>query len=365
MRKLKIVFHIHTLTRGGAERAVINLSKAFAEHGNEVKIITSVKSDSEYSVPSNVERIILTDKSNELLNNNFERLILLGFSLRKFIKKEKPDVLISFISGSIIRGLIATLGTKTKLIASVRNDPAFEYRGKAGKYTVRFAFPLVDAFVFQTSDAQNFFKQKIREKSTIIFNSVNDSFFEVDRKPIKNTVISCGRLDRQKNQELLINAFVMVVEEVPDAKLLIYGKGPEQSRLAELIEKKRMNESITLCGETSDMSEVMSKSDVFVLSSDFEGMPNVLIEAITSGIPSISTDCPCGGPSEIIQNNENGVLVPVGDKNALANAIIEILKKNELKNKLSTNAKKSAHKFSSEAIYKKWDYFIKRVLEKK
>lgn len=353
------MFHIHTLTKGGAERAVVNLAKELSDSGNDVTIVTSIKCDSEYEVPTGVKRIILT--TEDKLGNRFNRMFLLGLKLRKIVKTEKPDVVIAFISGSIVRAVVATVYTPTKVIASVRNDPKFEYRGKMGKLIIEYCFPVVDGFVFQTKQAQAYFDKKIQERSTIIFNSVNPAFYSVERKPVKHRVVTCGRLDPQKNHKLLIEAFMKVKEKVNDAELYIYGKGPEYCSLKSQIENSNLSDSCYLKGETEDVIGVMQEADVFVLSSNFEGMPNILIEAITAGVPSVSTDCPCGGPREIIEPGTNGTLVKVGDADEMANAIIELFLNQDTQKKYSKNARESSTRFNPTKIKDCWEQFINSV----
>ena len=362
MDKKKILFHIHTLTKGVAEISIINLAKQFNDSGNEVIIVTSIKCESEYEVPSGVKRIILSDKDNNGLGNPFNRMVGLGLKLRGHVKKEKPDVVIAFISGSIVRSVVATFGLKTKVIASVRNDPSFEYKGRMGQWIVKYIFPKVDGFVFQTQLAKQYFSKKIQDKSTVITNSVNPTFYEVKRNPIKHRVVNCGRLDAQKNQRMLIDAFSIVAKKIEDAELHIYGKGPEYDNLNEQILELGLKERCFLKGETSDIPRVMEEADVFVLSSDFEGMPNVLIEALTSGVPSISTDCPCGGPAELIVDGENGILIRVKDTNQLVSALSNLLDDDELKNRLSLNSKNSSTMFDPKRIYNQWNCFIHKVL---
>lgn len=361
MRKRKIFFHIHTLTRGGAERSVINLAKQFTEVGYDVTIVTSIKCDVEYEVAGSVKRFILSNKDNTSLSNPITRMFILGLELRRIIKKEKPDVIIAFISGSVVRSVIATIGLPIKVIASIRNDPKYEYRGITGNWIIKCILPHVDGFVFQTKQAKEYFNDSIQKKSTIIMNSVDPIFYLVKRKPIKNRIVTCGRLDLQKNQKLLINAFAEVRKVITDAELLIYGKGPEEGNLKQQIKELALEDSCFLKGETSDVPEVMSKADIFILSSNFEGMPNVLIEALTAGVPCISTDCPCGGPRYIIDSWKNGILVKVNDKQELIDSIIYLSTDRELMNSISVNARKVSERFRPEIIYSEWSKFIERI----
>ena len=133
-------------------------------------------------------------------------------------------------------------------------------------------------------------------------------------------IVAMGRLCEQKNFELLIRSFSIVSDENAGLILDIFGEGPSREALGQLIEELGKREQIKLCGWTTDVAKTMREADLFVMSSDFEGMPNALQEAMTCGVPCISTDCPTG-PSDLIRNNETGILVPVKDAYALSKAI--------------------------------------------
>ena len=352
---MKIAFHIHSLTKGGAERAVANLAEAFVKKGHDVSVITSIKNSSEYPLSDGVMRYVLTERPN---NKSFYfRYVFLSRQLRKLCKKENFDVLICFISGSTLRGFIGTLGLKTKIVTSVRNDPKYEYAGTFGRIMMKYVVPSLDGCVFQTKDAKDSFPQKVRDNSTIIFNAINPQFFNVKRNPIKNKIVSCGRIAAQKNHEMLIKAFVKVHESIPEAFLEIYGKGEKELELSNLIHTLNAGCYIHLKGETSNIKDVLSEAEIFVLSSDFEGMPNALMEAMAAGIPCISTDCPCGGPRSLIRDGVNGILVPVKNENALKEAIIYLKRNDDIRMKIGQESAKSSIGYTIDNVGNLWlDY---------
>lgn len=354
------MFHIHTLTKGGAERAVVNLAKELSDSGNDVTIVTSIKCDSEYEVPTGVKRIVLTTKGK--LGNIFNRMFLLGLKLRKIVKSEKPDVVVAFISGSIVRSVVATICTPTKVIASVRNDPNYEYAGKVGSFIGKKILPLVDGCVFQTEDAKAWFPTKLQNKSIVIKNAINPLFFTAKRDPVKYRIVTFGRLAHQKNQGLLIDAFCAVSKEIEDAELFIFGKGECYQELSSKIIELNLNDKVHLMGETSKVLKELEKADIFVLSSDFEGMPNALMEAMAAGVPCISTDCPCGGPKSLIKNGTNGLLVPVGDSIAMAQSMKRLLNDDSLKYKIGEQASLDSAKLSPKNISNEWLEYIEKIL---
>jgi glycosyltransferase involved in cell wall biosynthesis len=284
--------------------------------------------------------------------------------LREIIKKESPDVLITFMGEPNFRGIIATMGTSTKNIISVRNDPNKEYAGRLNHFIAKHLLPIADWCVFQTRDAQKWFPVKLQKKSNIIINAVDPSFYEAHRKPKKNLIVSCGRLSNQKNQKLLIQAFNRIKERVPDAKLYIYGEGALENSLLELIDSYGLQKRILLKGQINNVKDALSEADLFVLSSDYEGMPNALMEAMAVGLPCISTDCPCGGPRELIEDGVNGMLVSVGDVESLSKAIVKVLEDVDLKEHLAIGAKEKALQFKPSKIFNEWEKCVNGIIKK-
>lgn len=357
---MKIAFYINSIRRGGAERVIVNLANNFVKYNNEVIIITSFKGEREYPYSAKIKRYVLEEKLTE--KSKIKRNIIRVTSLRKVLKNENPDCLISFMAEPNYRAIVASIGLSNKVVISVRNDPEREYSGISGKILGKLLLPLADGCVFQTPDAQKWFPRKLQKKSKIIYNAVKDEFFNIERNVEANTVVTCGRLEEQKNHKMLINAFELVVKEHKKAKLLIYGEGSLKNELEELIENKGLNDNIKLCGNSDNIPEVLSKAEIFVLSSDYEGMPNALMEALAVGVPSISTDCPCGGPDMLIQDSENGELIESGNYMELSLAILNLLGNDKLQDKYSYKSKKEAEKYRSSIIFKSWRKYIEKII---
>ena len=162
----------------------------------------------------------------------------------------------------------------------------------------------------------------------------------------------------QKNQKMLIEAFSKIHSNYPEYQLVIYGEGKLRHQLQEQIDLLGLQERISLPGSRSDVLEQIKDASLFVLPSDFEGMPNVLIEAMALGLPCISTDCPCGGPRELIQNGVNGILISVGDVEALACEMSKVLDDSEMSALLGKNAVQIREKLNMEKIGKEWLTFF-------
>ena len=348
----KLLFFIPSLTRGGAERVMSNLANQFSRAGYDITFVLQEKVDDEYDTFPEVKKLYLpsdSDKSKSI--NRIEQLK----NIRKAIIKTNPDVALSFLDRANQKFLIATIGLKIKKYCSVRSTFEVECSSWKKELIVRLLFPKADGIILQTQEIEKQFKDEgINIKSFIIPNQIAEEFFNREFHGQRKNIVSVGRLESPKNHKLLIEAFAKIADKTPE-NLLIYGTGSLQNELKSLISKLNLQDRIFLKGLTSDVPSAIIGSKLFVMSSDFEGSPNALLEAIALGIPSISTDCPCGGPKEIIEDGKNGFLVPVGNADALAQKMLYILSMtdNEIYS-ISECAKKSAEKYRPEIVFKKW-----------
>lgn len=285
--------------------------------------------------------------------------------IRRVLKQIKPDVLVTMGTPGALFDVPAYVGLGIKHVISERNDPAHFGGRTITRIISRLLMRKADGYVFQTKDAQAFYGGDMAKRSVIIANPL---FIGDDAPAIQfaekreKTIVTTGRLNKQKNHPLLISAFKRIVEEFPDYKLIIYGEGPERQNDEMLIQKLGLQERVLLPGTISDVPEKIYKSSLYILPSDFEGMPNALMEAMALGLPCISTDCPCGGPKELIKNDINGILVPVGDEDALANAMRKILSDEKFAAEIGKNAMNIREELSMDKICKKWYEYFKNII---
>ena len=358
---MKIFFYINNIGYGGAERVMVNLSSVFAEKNHDVSLITSFRLEKEYDLNSKIKRYSL--ENEEKASNFFKRNLSRIKKLKELCKKEQPDVLVSFMGENNFRAILATRGLKTKTIVSVRNDPNKEYPTKLFKILAKTLYKKADGIVFQTDDAKAWFPKKIQNKSNVIMNQVSEKFFSIVKEN-EDYYVATGRLNQQKNYPLMIRSFARFVKDYPDEKLFIFGDGALREELNELIKSLSVEENIILKGPSNDIPNVLKKAKGFLLSSDYEGIPNGLLEAMAVGLACVSTDCPCGGPKMVINDKENGLLIPVGDEDELYEALSN-LENLDLRKKISTNAKKSAENFKPEVIYNNWEKYLKEIVGEK
>ncbi len=351
-----------SLKRGGAERVTVRLAKYFADNGKKVAIVTSTApTENEYELDERVLRVSARDKTTYMRPKEYFGAIKI---YHKILKELKPKVIIVMSVPDCSYIIPSTFGIGAKVIVSERNDPAHFAGNKLAITVARFFMKFSDGYVFQTPDARDFYGKKIASKSVIIPNPIPDGEIPlIDYSPKSNTIVTMGRLNPQKNHKLLIDAFELLLEKHPEMRLTIYGEGGLREETEKYIAEKSLQCHIDLPGNKLNVLDLIKDARLFVLSSDFEGMPNALMEAMAIGLPCISTDCPCGGPRMLIRNGENGILVPVGDAKSLYNAMVEIVENKELATKLAANASKVREDFNSEIIGNKWLTFANKLLE--
>lgn len=352
---MKCILFTSILSGGGAERVLCQLANKLSEE-HSVTLAAAYPSENEYAIASGVQKVYL-DSSVE--NKKSWKQIV---TLRNLIKTEKPDICISFLPQPNFKILMASFGLRNKVIVSVRNDPVREYGSMINRILAYVLYPRANGIVFQTRDAQDFFPRRIRKKSRVIMNQVCKVFFE------KTVELGCyfvatGRLNEQKNYPMMIRAFAKFVEKYPDEELRIYGAGEKSEELKTLIKSLGAECNIRLMGQTNDIPTVLSQAKCFLLTSNFEGMPNGLLEAAAIGLPCVSTDCPCGGPREIIENDVNGILIPINDEDALYHSLCRVQEDICYRNKIAINARKGAMRYHPDVVFQLWMAYINAIVK--
>ena len=365
MMKKKILFHINSLGKGGAEKVVTVLGKYFAKDGYEVVLATLWRAEDEYELDESVRRINFEDLHQGKKMGRIQRALSRFTDLSKVLKAEKPDIVISFCNKANFRSAYSMMGSSTPLLTSVRNDPRIDYLPY--KTSMKRMEKRADGCVFQTPDAMSCFSKEFQKKSKVIWNPVDEKYIKVSEIVERSRDIVCvGRFSAQKNQLLLLKAFERIREQFPDTVLKLYGEESEKGAKAALlsfVEEHHMEDAVRFMGQSSHLEQEIHDAALFVLPSDYEGMPNALIEAMVMGIPVISTDCPCGGPAQLIEDGKTGILVKVGDEEELANAMRRLLSDKEYAAILGQNAKMLADKVSPDKVYEEWKAFVNALIE--
>lgn len=363
----KIVFHLNCLERGGAERVVSNLAGQFVSNGYEVYIATEWQGEDEYTIDSRIQRVHVGLTSKQEKKGRTAQFIARIVNLRKFLREVKPDIVIAFARKANYRALTATIGSRIPVVISIRIHPVGYYDFWSDKIQIPLLFRRAAGCVFQTPDQKAFFPKYLQKKSRIILNPIHDKFIGNPIPEIREkTVVHSGRLVDFKNQLMLIRAFVRVHEKHPDYTLRIYGPDSQdgtKEKLEALICENQAEDYIKLMGGSSQLEKDMINGAVAAFSSDYEGMPNAMLEAMALGLPVVATDCPPGGPRMVITPNENGLLVPVNDDEAMAAAINTLIEQPEFAARLGENAAKIGIKASSEVIFEEWKKYIEELCD--
>lgn len=355
-----IALYISSMRKGGAERVIANLAQYLDEKGYHVVLVTTHKVEIEYEVPETVKRILSEPDECELQGGRIRNFLTRFRKLRRIWKEEKPDVIVSFIGKNNIMAILTSLGMGIPVAVSVRGEPGEEYYNGLLRFLARNLFRLADGIILQTKRCMEFFPQGVRKKAIILKNPVNPVFFrEPYRDEREKTIVAVGRVDENKNHEMLIRAFAGIADEFPEYRLIIYGDGDKRSDLLKLTRELKLEDRISLPGNIDNVADAIYKTRVFVLSSNTEGMPNTLIEAMISGLTVVSTDCPCGGPAELIVHGVNGLLSPVKDVNAMKENLQYVLNDLHRADEMAHEASKTSDIYDVNKVYLEWERYLK------
>ncbi len=350
---MNIAFSMARMRGGGAERVVSELANYFDEKGHNVSIMTTQSADCVYPLKENIRLIDLSHASKGIASR--------VKAIRKCLKENCFDVVISFLTNANIETILAAYALKVPVIISERNNPFVDPKGKIYRLLRKLTYCYADGYVFQTPDAQAFFNKKIQQKSTVIMNPINPELPEVCVGEREKRVVNVGRLFPQKNQKMFIDAFEAFSKTHPDYIAEIYGDGPLERELNDYIQSKGLENKVTLRGFCKNVIPEIAAASMFVMSSDYEGMSNALIEAVGMGVPCISTDHPIGGARMTIENGVSGFLVPVGDTVAMAEKMAQIADQNEIAERFSKQGVQLRNTLSVNVIAHKWLDYIEKI----
>ncbi|MBR5535131.1 MAG: glycosyltransferase family 4 protein [Clostridia bacterium] len=349
---MNIDFYISSLSGGGAENVLTTLAKQLKNSGHRISITSLEKRPQFYNVDEGIELIKYDNKHK----GKIKEIIADFKAIRTQLKKRgETDICVSFLSRCNIQVLLCSLFLKKKVVVCDRNNPLMEH-SKLVFWLSNQIYRLASAVFVQTEQIKSFYPKYLQKKMYVIENTLDTEKLdgqcegEIEQE---NTIISIGRLEPQKDFKTLISAFEKIAEKYPDWKVKIFGKGDMKDELQEFIDNKGLGERVLLCGRTETPFKELKKSKIFVLSSHYEGFPNVLCEGMYAGIGCISSDC-VSGPSELINDGENGFLFPVGDEKALAGKLDLLLSSEEICSIIGERAKETVKRLELPVICEKW-----------
>ena len=361
-----IAFHLNCLERGGAERVVVNLSNRLVKDGYRVLIATEYFGKHEYTHDPAIERIHVGLKEEDEGKGRLAKYLLRIRYLKDFLRDTRPDVVVTFSHKADYRALMAAKGTGVPVVVAIRTNPAIFYDHFLDRQLVKRLFPRARGIVYQTTGQKEFFDPYMRCPDTIILNPIDPKYYAQGEAPVREKrVVHHARLVYFKNQPMLIRAFLRMRETHPDYVLHIYGEDSgdgTKEQLEALIKERQADDCVFLMGGDMDFEKVIPQGAIYAFPSDWEGMPNALLEAMAMGMPVVATDCPAGGPRTVIRNEENGLLIPVGDEDALTQALTRLADDRAEAERLGLEARNIRAKADPDVIYLQWVDFLKKAV---
>ncbi|SIS51237.1 GalNAc-alpha-(1-_4)-GalNAc-alpha-(1-_3)-diNAcBac-PP-undecaprenol alpha-1,4-N-acetyl-D-galactosaminyltransferase [Zobellia uliginosa] len=366
MERKKIAFVIYSLGSGGAERVVTGLANDLIKR-HDIIIITLIKATPFYSLD---QRIQIVHCSEEIkTNTNVIRSLLDGVNrvkaIQKFIKQFHIELLISFMTTSNIYSIWAAKWSKIPCIISERANHNVDIPPKSLIKLRNYSYKYCDFLIVQTEGNKEYYTKIISPNKIVVIQNPVGKLLQSKRQLNLNSnhrkqhILNVGSLKSGKAQDLLINAFANIPNV--DWKLIFVGDGPLKQELIKLAENLGVSNQTLFVGKKKDVHTYYNEASIFVFTSEHEGFPNALMEALFFGIPSISTNCPYG-PSDLISDGENGFLIPVGNQKILESKLIELMKNKELQDKFRTKAIESTKNLRVDIISEKWEKYINQLV---
>ncbi len=368
---MRVTIVVPSLSVGGAERTAVVLSEFLNNFGHSVACVAIRSARGNfYSVPHGVEYqslgepVVNARGIGRAIIGNLKRLC----KLRKKIRSTCPDVVVSLVARTNIRVILACLGAGLPVIVAERNDIKQDI-GRFWRLIRPVVYRFSSAIVVQTARNAAGFRQAVGSSVPffVIPNAVQLPRTQpgslrggADKPawwPQSRVILAVGKLEKQKGFDMLLRAFSACGDAVSDYSLVIVGEGTQRRYLSDLGTELGVSERVVMPGVVNDPFPLYQLSDMFVLASRFEGFPNVLLEAMASGCPCISYDCP-SGPAEIITHGQNGILVPPEDESGLSTAISRLAADPKLRTALGTKGQETTARFAPEIIMPMWEHVL-------
>lgn len=353
----KILLSFGTLGQGGAAQVCANLSYPLCNNFDSVVLVTWVDWPKFYDYDSRARYYCVEREVGG--TNEFNRMKW----FRDFVKKEQPDLILSFLEPWNLRVLVSTIGLGIKTIVAERNEPH-----SVNKYWImdqieKFVYRLADGILVQTPTIKKFFDGSLKKKTTIIYNPVNINSEMVGsalHTSKSNRIVSVARLKPQKNHDILIRAFAKFSVSHPEYSLTIYGEGPLMHDLKFLADSLGIGDKVDLPGPSKTIHQDILDANMMCLVSDREGMSNAMIEAMCLGLPCICTKV--SGAVDLIVDGKNGMLVEIGDIEQLVERMNCLANQPELAFQIGTEAVCLYKVLNKEKIYNEWMNHINKFI---
>lgn len=346
MNEKKVILVTAGMAGGGTERVIAVLANYLIEKKHAVTILMTSREDVAYELHEDVRVVAIGKSTGGSPVKRMKRIL----DLHQYFRQDKSQAIVSFGTETNLFSLLAHVGVKNKLIVSERNDP-----NQCGYPHLRnLVYRMADRLVFQTEEARLCFPKKIADRGVVIPNPLAKNMVSVFTGERSHDIVAVGRLEPQKNHKMLLRAFALFDRKYPDYRLVLYGEGFLLEELKALAEELHIADKVVFAGFTQEVEKRIQGSAMYVLSSDYEGISNSLMEAMALGLPVVSTDCPIGGSAMLIQDKESGMLTPVGDAKAFADAMCYMAEDKARAAVMGKRAEYVKQAYSVENICRKW-----------
>lgn len=348
----KIVFITTSLGQGGAQKVMCSIANFYVEQNFQVSIISIKNDDILVNCSQKIKLYNLGIKKVGGIKNL--AILMKNLKLYKFLKEIDPDIVVMFTALTSLYCFGAVKKINKEIICAERDNP--KAMGKITFNLLQFVYKHANKVIFQMDGARDCFCDEVIRKSYIIPNACNlkDSDLKYDYKKCNNTIVAAGRLEQVKRFDVLLKAFAKLCETVSDYELVIFGEGQLKKSLENLCEELNIKNRVLFKGNVKHFWHSIELPRMFVLSSDSEGIPNVIIEALHYGIPCISTDCEPGGSRMLLENGKIGILVERDNVFELSYAMNELINNGNKCNELSQRGLQAIKKYNSKDILYEW-----------
>ena len=360
-----IAFYIGSLSKGGAERVFVNLSEYFLHEGYRVTMVTQYQysPEAEYALDPGVGRVLSDLTPDELSGSRAVNLYRRIRKLHRIWKDCQPDLVLSCVGKNNFMAIVTTMFTGTRPVVSVVGEAKEEYPGRLMPLLADFLFPHAAGIILQTERSRYFFHKAVQRRAVILPNSLNPAFIKPRYEGERDKrIVAVGRLDANKNHEMMIRAFARLKDRYPEYTLTVYGDGELRPFLTDLAKRLHVLDRVCLAGVVPDVAVRIERASLFLLTSYSEGVSNALIEALATGLPVIATDVPSGGTAELMKDGENGLVIPVGDLDALTDAMDRLLGDPGYADGLGREACKIQQRLAPERVNRLWREYFDRII---
>lgn len=360
---MNILLVIHSLLCGGAERVLSTLANAWAERGHCITVATMDNSAPFYPLASSVciRPIGIPAQSGSgimaRVGGNWRRLA----ALQHCIEQVHPDLVISFMTRTNVIAILAARNSGVRVVACEHTDPRHQELNPVWSALRIATYPLADAVTFLTSNVARRWELWLGGRAHLMPNPIAvGPTGGADGLTYPRNLIAAGRLIPLKGFDLLVEAFQRIAGRHADWGLTILGEGSMRSQLERQIEKAGLTGQVHLPGLVPDPHAWFAAADLFVLSSLHEGLPCALCEAMACGLPAVSFDCE-SGPADVIRDGVNGVLVPAGNANSLADALDCLMTDTPARERMGLRAVEVQERFGIETSLARWDRLFRLI----